>query len=36
VTRSVAIELHIESLKEDGQPVPTPSSSSEVVEIEAA
>ena len=31
-----AIELHIESLKEDGQPVPTPSSSSEVVEVEAA
>lgn len=31
-----AIELHIESLKESGQPVPPPSSSSEVVEVEAA
>ena len=31
-----AIELHIESLKEDGQPIPGPSSSGEVIEIEAA
>ena len=31
-----AIELHIESLKEDGQPIPPPSSTSEVVEVEAA
>lgn len=31
-----AIELHIEGLKQEGQPIPTPSSSSEVVEVEAA
>lgn len=31
-----AIEFHIESLKENGQPIPLPSSSSEVVEVEAA
>jgi predicted RNase H-like HicB family nuclease len=31
-----AIEFHIEGLKENGQPIPPPSSSSEVVEIEAA
>lgn len=31
-----AIELHIEGLKENGQPIPPPSSSSEVVEVEAA
>jgi predicted RNase H-like HicB family nuclease len=31
-----AIEFHIEGLKEDGEPVPSPSSSSEVVEVEAA
>ena len=31
-----AIEFHLESLKETGQPIPPPSSSSEVVEIEAA
>ena len=31
-----AIEFHIEGLKEDGEPIPPPSSSSEVVEVEAA
>lgn len=31
-----AIELHLEGLKDQGQPVPAPSSSSELVEIEAA
>jgi predicted RNase H-like HicB family nuclease len=31
-----AIELHIESLNESGQPIPPPSSTSEVVEVEAA
>ena len=31
-----AIELHLERLKEDGQPIPTPSSTSELVEVEAA
>ena len=31
-----AIEFHIEGLKENGQPIPLPSSSSEVVEVEAA
>ena len=31
-----AIEFHLEGLKEDGHPVPPPSSSSEVVEVEAA
>ena len=31
-----AIEFHLEGLKEDGQSVPDPSSSSEVVEVEAA
>ncbi len=31
-----AIEFHIEGLKEDGEPVPPPSSSSEAVEVEAA
>ncbi|MEO5596382.1 MAG: type II toxin-antitoxin system HicB family antitoxin [Lysobacteraceae bacterium] len=30
-----AIEFHLEGLKEDGQPIPTPSSSSEVIEIAA-
>lgn len=30
-----AIEFHIESLKADGQPVPQPSSSSELVEVDA-
>jgi predicted RNase H-like HicB family nuclease len=31
-----AIEFHIEGLKEDGQPIPPPSSSSEVVDVQAA
>jgi predicted RNase H-like HicB family nuclease len=31
-----AIELHIEGLREDGQPVPAPSSESEFVEVVAA
>lgn len=31
-----AIEFHLEGLKEEGQSVPDPSSSSEVVEVEAA
>ena len=31
-----AIEFHLEGLREDGHPVPPPSSSSEVVEVEAA
>jgi predicted RNase H-like HicB family nuclease len=31
-----AIELHIDGLKEDGLPVPTPSSEGEVVEVGAA
>jgi len=30
-----AIDLHIETLKEDGLPVPTPSSESEFVEVSA-
>ena len=30
-----AIELHIEGLKEDGEPVPEPSSSIEFVEVAA-
>jgi predicted RNase H-like HicB family nuclease len=30
-----AIELHIESLKEDGQPVPLPSSSVEFIDVAA-
>jgi predicted RNase H-like HicB family nuclease len=30
-----AIEFHLEGLKEDGQPIPAPSSSSELVEIAA-
>jgi len=28
-----AIEFHLEGLREDGQPIPTPSSSSEVVDV---
>ena len=28
-----AIELHLEDLKEEGQPVPAPSSTSELVEV---
>ncbi len=31
-----AIEFHIEGLRQTGQPIPPPSSSSEVVEIAAA
>lgn len=31
-----AIEFHIEGLKEDGQPVPAPSSEGEVVAVRAA
>lgn len=31
-----AIEFHIDGLREDGQPVPPPSSSSEVVDVKAA
>jgi predicted RNase H-like HicB family nuclease len=31
-----AIEIHLEGLKEDGQPIPSPASTSEVVEVEAA
>lgn len=31
-----AIEFHLEGLKEDGQAIPSPSSSSEVVEVAAA
>lgn len=30
-----AIEFHIEGLRSDGQPVPQPSSTSELVEIDA-
>jgi predicted RNase H-like HicB family nuclease len=30
-----AIELHLEDLKEGGQPIPPPSSSSEVVDVVA-
>jgi len=31
-----AIELHLEGLKEEGQPIPHPASTSELVEVEAA
>ncbi len=31
-----AIEFHLEGLREDGHPVPPPSSSSEVVEVATA
>lgn len=31
-----AIEFHLEGLKEDGQPIPQPSSSSELVDIDVA
>ena len=31
-----AIEFHLEGLKEEGQSIPDPSASSEVVEVEAA
>jgi predicted RNase H-like HicB family nuclease len=30
-----AIELHLDGLKEEGQPIPAPSSSSELVEVDA-
>ena len=30
-----AIELHLEALKENGEPIPPPSSSSELVEVAA-
>lgn len=31
-----AIEFHLEDLKQEGQPIPPPASTSEVVEVEAA
>ena len=31
-----AIELHLEGLKDEGQAIPSPSSTSELVEVEAA
>ena len=31
-----AIEFHLQGLREDGQPIPTPASTSELVEVEAA
>ena len=31
-----AIEFHLEGLKQDGQPIPAPSSTSELVEVEPA
>lgn len=31
-----AIEFHLDGLREDGQPIPSPASTSEVVEVEAA
>lgn len=31
-----AIEMHLESLAQEGQPIPLPASSSELVEVEAA
>ena len=31
-----AIEFHLEGLKEDGEPIPSPASTSEVIEVEAA
>ena len=31
-----AIEFHLEGLREDGQPIPSPSSSVEYVEVRAA
>jgi predicted RNase H-like HicB family nuclease len=31
-----AIEFHIEGLKEEGQTIPTPTSTSELVEVQAA
>ena len=31
-----AIELHLEDLKQEGQPIPAPASTSELVEVETA
>ena len=31
-----AIEFHLEGLRDEGQPIPAPSSSSELVEVDAA
>ena len=31
-----AIAFHLEDLKQDGQPIPAPASTSELVEVEAA
>ena len=31
-----AIEFHLEGMKQDGEPIPPPSSTSELVEVEAA
>ena len=31
-----AIEFHLEGMAEDGQPIPLPTSTSELVEVEAA
>ena len=31
-----AIEFHIDGMKQDGEPIPPPSSTSELVEVEAA
>lgn len=31
-----AIEFHIEGLRQEGQPIPPPSSTSEVVDVQAA
>jgi len=31
-----AIEFHLEDLKQEGQPIPTPTSTSELVEVQAA
>ena len=31
-----AIEFHLEDMKQEGQPIPSPTSTSELVEVEAA
>jgi predicted RNase H-like HicB family nuclease len=31
-----SIEFHLEGLKQEGQPIPTPTSTSELVEVQAA
>lgn len=31
-----AIELHLEGLRDEGRPIPPPSSSSELIDVEAA